>query len=176
MLLLLANKMLTTYYIIENYTAGEVVHGIQQYSGPSYAPLIMKVPENIFIPSTENEPLMKIILFIINNPWYWLKLTSTKIFYFLIHIRPFWSWGHNLFCLVVLIPLYTFGLYGIFKNKLNSSFLNFPLLFIGLHSIIIGTTSVDWDGRFLMPVFPILFIIGINGFMTFFRKKVLLFS
>ena len=169
-LLILANKMLVTYYIIENYMAGEVVHGVQQFSGSSYDPLLMNVPENIFIPSPKNEPLIKIILFIINNPWYWLKLTGTKIFYFLVHIRPFWSWGHNLFCLAVLIPLYSFGIYGLLKTKLHSSFLSFVLLFIGLHSIIIGTTSVDWDGRFLMPVFPLLFIIGVSGFLTFYLK------
>lgn len=160
-LILLVNKMLTTYLVIENYQLGEIVYGISTIAGkPEYDLLILSVPKNIFVPSHEAQPLIKILSFIIHNPIYWTKLFVSKIFYLLLHIRPYWSLQHNIFSLVILLPLYFYTFRGIIKKSYKKEILLFFITYVIIHILSIGFTSVDWDGRFLMPILPAIFILA----------------
>ena len=160
-LILLINKMLTTYLVMENYQLGEIVYAITTITHkPEYDLLVVSVPNNLFIPSQESFPLIKILSFIIHNPIYWTKLFIGKIFYFLLHIRPYWSIQHNVFSLVVLLPLYFYAIQAVIKKRLKKDLLIFFMAYMFIHILSIGITSVDWDGRFLMPLLPAIFIVA----------------
>lgn len=164
--LLLTNKMLSTFTLIENdYAKGEIVYGITTVSPnrPGLDKLIVIPPNNMYIPPIDHPPLLRIISFIIHHPAYWLKLFITKLFYFFFHIRPYWSLSHNLFSLLFLIPVYFFSIRGLVVGKLTKEKLLFLVPFFALHVLSVGLSTVDWDGRFLMPLLPVLFLLATAG-------------
>lgn len=160
--ILLINQMLTTFLLIENYSTGDIIYAASSLPGlSSYHWLVIQVPKNIYIPPVELSPLVRLAAFITHNFWFWLQLFIAKILYFIFHIRPYWSLKHNVFVLTMLLPMYFFTGLHFMKHRLPFPVLFFSSTYILLHSLIVGVTSVDWDGRFLMPVLPLLFIIGI---------------
>lgn len=169
--ILLANKMLATYLIMENYQIGEIIYAISTLPGkPEYTSMIITPPHDLYIPSEKYSPVIRIIIFIANNPVYWVKLFCMKLFYFFSHVRPYWSVKHNLFCLFMLIPIYFYFFRGLVQNVLSNKLAIFTVTYVVLHALSVGITSVDWDGRFLMPVLPILFLLGTNGLVTDIEK------
>lgn len=158
---LLANRMLRTYLIIDNYKSGEVVYGVtivdpQQYSVNG---LIVTPPDHLYVPSDDTPPVLKIIEVAFHHPVYWSQLFLTKAFYLLVHIRPFWSMGHNVFSVLVLLPVYFFCVGGLIRNKLQTVFI-FAITFLLVHILAVCLTSEDWDGRFLMPLLPVVFLLA----------------
>ncbi len=165
--ILLLNKMLETYLIMENYQMGEIIYGITTVSSyESYQTLVVDPPSHLKILSDEYAPLSRLIYFIFFNFGYWLKLTLAKIFYFLLHVRPFWSGVHNVFNSMILIPLYILTIRQIFKSEYLVKV--FVMVYLSCHIVIVGLTSVDWDGRFLIPIMPVLFILSAKQISDFF--------
>lgn len=159
-ILVLANQMVSTFGFIENYKIGELIYGVAQYSNrPYFDFLIIERPENMFLPTYDQLPLVQMISFIYHQPVYWLKLFFGKLILFFAHVRPFWSIWHNLFSILFLMPLYAYFIKGICSSQTKGLKI-FALLFIVFHAISVGMMSVDWDGRFLLPVLPILLIIS----------------
>lgn len=156
---LLLNRMLTTYRLIDNYQLGEVVHALFTLpTKPEYQWLIVNPPDDLYIPSNNWPPLIRVLCFMTLNPVHWAKLFLTKAFYFIVHIRPYWSIVHNLFSALFLIPFYVYFLQSLIRNGLKDNLACFSLIYILFHLIGISSTSIDWDGRFLMPVLPLLFL------------------
>lgn len=156
------NAALATFQIMENYQKGEVIYDITSVPGVKGIEfLVINPPEDITLPEEERLPLVKILAFLIDNPVYSIKLFIAKLFYFFFHIRPYWSWFHNLFVLVYLVPLYYFFFKGL--PHAGKEVRVFSISFIVLHALSIGLTSEDWDGRFLMPVLPVLVMIAAQG-------------
>lgn len=165
-LILLSNQMLATFIVIENYTTGEVVYGVSTVSyRPEFQFLLLEVPENLEIPSKEFSPIVRIAYFIIFNTKYWLMLFLAKLFFFLFHVRPYWSIGHNLYNIVILLPIYFYSIRYIIRNYVSLELKVFSITFFLIHTLSIGITSVDWDGRFLMPLLPLLFILSSTEIM-----------
>ena len=158
---ILLNKMLETFLIIENYQLGEVVYGISTLPKREiYNALIVPVPELNTLP-TNFPPLIEVFYFISSNIYYWSLLFFKKLYYFLMHIRPYWSLKHNIYNLTILAIIYTSTLRQIFHS--NFSLRIFSITYIGLHSLVVGITTVDWDGRFFLPLFPVLLILSAQG-------------
>jgi len=157
--IIILNRMLTTYVIIENYALGEIIYGVSGYKGlHNVEPLLVSVPNNLYIPAENLSALNRIYLFIFYNPIYWSKLFFLKICYYVIHIRPYWSIAHNIFSLLILIPNYILSVIAVKKMSINLNIRILLATYIVMHIIIIGFTSVDWDGRFLMPILPVIFL------------------
>ncbi len=169
--LVLANRMLTTYRVMENYELGEIVYGISTlHPKPEYDLLSVVVPNDIYLPPETNPPLVKIVSFMAHNPIYWTKLFLCKTFYLLVHIRPYWSVQHNIFSIIILLPLYYYAIRSLIHNKHKIEIALFFLTYVLLHVASIGITSVDWDGRFLMPLLPAIFIMASTGMAIDFNK------
>lgn len=154
--ILLLNQMLQTFHLVENYETGEIVFGISRipnYKG--HEQILLDVPKNLLVP-TEGSTLFKAIKFYVFNPSYALKLSFLKGFYFLSHYKPYYSLAHNLHSFILLLPCYTGLLFYFLRDKFNSIKL-FVFSFLLLNTGIIMLTSVDWDGRFLMGLTPIIF-------------------
>lgn len=165
MFLLLTNKMLATFTLIENdYVKGEIVYGIAHYPDyPSHDQLIVSPPEDLYIPDTTYPPIIRILTFILHNPIYWLKLFFIKFYYFSLHIRPYWSWTHNLFSLLFLIPVYGLSFRSFLYRKFPKEMLLFLIPYFTIHVLSVCLSTVDWDGRFLMPLLPVLFLLAAGG-------------
>ncbi len=160
-ILALSNRMLLTYRIMENYELGEVIYAISTLPpSAKYNGLIIIPPNDLEIPGVEYPPLIRVMIFIVNHPLYWLKLFMAKLFYFLAHIRPYWSIWHNLFSILFLVPIYFFFIRGVVGREVNSYFRIFALCYVIMHIVSVCVTSEDWDGRFLVPILPVIFLLS----------------
>lgn len=163
--LMLTNKMLSTFTLIENdYVKGEIIYGISNYPDyPDHDRLVLSPPDNLYIPSVEYPPIIRIVSFILHNPAYWLTLFFTKFYYFIMHIRPYWSVSHNLFSLLFLIPVYGLSIRSFFVREFPKEILLFIIPYFTIHVLSVCLSTVDWDGRFLMPLLPVLFLLAAAG-------------
>jgi len=156
---LLVNRMLETYGFIENYKLGEVVYGVSEFGGnPIYSALKVSRPVELELTYRELPPLLELIYFIWNYPFYWIKLFLVKLFYYLTHIRPYWSFFHNIFNLIFLLPLYFFFIRSLVHYRGDFRIRLFTIVFITMNILSVCVLSVDWDGRFLLPVLPLVFL------------------
>ncbi len=161
----LLNEMLDTFVLVENYATGEIVY--RATSLPDHYPgkdmILLKVPHDLLIPAIGQKPIPRLMLFILHNPLYFARLSGAKLFYFLSHTKPYYSWKHNLMLLITLLPMYFATIRTIMRESFSSHLKVFLVAFFIVHGIIILFTIEDWDGRFLMPLLPFVFLLGGRG-------------
>ncbi len=132
--------------------------------------IIVDEPSYLYIPDSNQQPLIRLFLFIITNPIYFIKMSAVKGLLFLGHVKPYYSFFHNLIIVGFLYPIYFFAIKGYLAMKksslklLISSFLIFQFLTICL-------TTENWDGRFLLPILPLIFILSSIGLSGYSNKK-----
>lgn len=169
---LLLNEMLATFVLVENYATGEVVY--RATSLPDHYPgkdqLLVEVPTDLVLPEANGRPLDKLLAFIVHNPGYFSKLSMAKLFYFLTHTKPYYSWQHNLLLLLVLLPLYLGMVKTLLSEVLPHPYRIFSGVLVFMHCIIILLTIEDWDGRFLMPLLPVVFLLGSRELIKVLRQ------
>jgi hypothetical protein len=157
----LLNIMLETFLIIENYQLGEIVYGVSRLPYKAeYNGLILPVPELKTL-SDRYPPLVKLFHFIFFNFDYWCLLFIKKVSYFLLHVRPYWSLKHNLYNIFILTPIFVLAIWQIINTKFIIRF--FAFAYLGSHILIVGITTVDWDGRFFLPLIPIIILFAAQG-------------
>ncbi|WP_113922808.1 hypothetical protein [Cognataquiflexum aquatile] len=162
-LLVLVNQMLGTFGIVEAYQNGEVVYNIHKMAHMDYASsLMLTVPNDLSLPAVDWSPLGKMIYLWIFNPLYSLQLFGTKLFYYLMYVRPYYSWVHNIIALCALIPMYFAFFQAIRGNSLGRFPKIFSLTLIGCSALSVALLSDNWNSRFLMPVLPLVFLVGGN--------------
>jgi hypothetical protein len=171
---LLINSMLQSFILIENYLLGEIVYGITTLPGfPSMDMLTIDVDmASITVPDKSHSPIIRNFLFFIQNPIFYTKLASLKLFWFLAHIKPYFSLIHNVFIALLLYPMYLFFGISLSENTVDKSIKLFLSSIIIVNCLIVSLTSEDWDGRFLMPILPALFLLGTGQFVLFVRKRI----
>ena len=167
----LINQMLSSFVLIENYATGEVVYGMSTVRGYAGKEQLVLSVENLIIPSTQLAPFPRLSLFVVSNPLYFVRLSFTKALYFVGHVRPYYSWLHNAFTITTLYPLYLLAGSVLWKKCLSGSIRRFFLTFVVIQIISIMLTSVDWDGRFLMPLLPVVFLLGGKGILGVIRNR-----
>lgn len=151
----LCNRMLSTFTLVETYATGDVIYGCSLLPSQPCPKIFTLDASNITMP-TAGQPLSKIFFFVIQNPWFFLKLTISKLAAFLLHIKPFYSIWHNLFIAFTLFPAYYFFAQGL--RSIHGGRLAFVITYFVSACLIIMLTVEDWDGRFLMPLLPLIFI------------------
>lgn len=170
-ILMLADLMLTTFQIIENYQLGEIIYAVRTvHSIPNLDGLVVIPMAELTLPKPHASKIWMIMQFIIHNPLYWFELFFKKVFYFLIHIRPYWSNTHNIISIAFLVPCYVFFLKYVCRKSANKQIVLFSTIYILMHAVSIGLTSVDWDGRFLIPVLPVVFLLVGQEFTLTIKK------
>lgn len=164
---LLINRMLTTYLVIENYRVGEIIYAVTTYPDQSKVRgLVIEPPADLYVPPASHPPVVRIAAFVAHHPVYWTDLFLHKIFRLLVHTRPFWSMSHNLFSIAVLLVSYASFIFAIRNKAIHSDVVIFAITFLLIHILSVGITSDDWDGRFLIPMLPVIFICSGNGLTT----------
>jgi hypothetical protein len=149
------------YSFIASYKKAEVIY-------PSIH-LWISIPQDIVTPADSYPPLLQLILFIGSNPLYFFKLFFLKMILFLANVKPYYSTLHNLIIVLVLYPCYAFAVYG-FKAINNLKIKMYILTFITFQTITIAMTSENWDGRFLIPILPLIFICAAFGIYAAWKK------
>jgi hypothetical protein len=111
------------------------------------------------------------IHFALQNPLHFSKAFAMKVGYLISATRPYYSWKHNLFSLVWLALVYTLLYFG-FRKCENTALKSGIMVIILLNCLLIGISSVDWDNRFYVPMFPgIALLAGGGGAYLFDRVK-----
>ncbi len=142
-------------FIQNSFSAGEIICG---YVGHT-------IPTNYeTLPITDNAVAL-IIKMLFNNPLATTKLVLWKLFYLIFDVRPYYTFGHNLFILAFLIPFYLLCFYGIVAHFKKQYYQAVVILFFVLFNVVIVLISyVDWDGRFLAPL--LVSLVFTNAFGT----------
>lgn len=161
--LIVLNMILTSFIdsFFNSFKSAEVIYPNIKW---------MVTPKDQFIiPSIDHSPLLRLIEVLLYNPIYMVQLFFAKVVLLLSHAKPYYSIFHNLFIGLFLIPSYFLAIVGIMINKKNS--FNIVLLcFIAFQIAMVGLTSENWDGRFLLPILPMVFLFAGLGFEFFLKK------
>lgn len=150
-LFVVVNVLLEDYVdeFFASYLSAEIIY-------PKIQLLINSQPD-IILPKDNWPPLIRLIFFAISNPIYFGKLFFLKAVLFLANVKPYYSWEHNLLIAFILYPIYFYAIRGLalLEDKPTRSFV---IVFIVLQIGIVSLTSENWDGRFLIPVLPFVFL------------------
>jgi len=105
--------------------------------------------------------LLSLITFLIENINNFVISFFKKIYFFLTRIRPYYSEIHNLYIILFNLILYPLAIWGFIKKKMSTNFMNSYIL---ISIVSAGLTFADWDGRYVLYIFPILIIFSGVGF------------
>ncbi len=115
--------------------------------------------DQLHIPENSNWPLIQLIEFICYNPVYIIKAFFIKAGIYLIHAKSYYSIPHNFFIGIILCPTYSLAILSAIRLP-KSTIKTFAMSFIVIQMIIVGLTSENWDGRFLFPILPWVFLLA----------------
>jgi hypothetical protein len=101
--------------------------------------------------------------YVLRHPGACLRLAAVRVFTELAHSRPFYSRRHNTLILLFLPPLYALAIVGLLRTWWTPLA---PLLLavIVAHLLVQAANYADWDGRFLLYVFPLIGVFSSAGF------------
>lgn len=149
------NSVIKDFGLIDSYQKAELIY-------PNIN-LGLQPPAELILPSDEQGPLMKLISFAFHNPLYFFKITGLKFLLFLGNVKPYFSLFHNAMIVVFLYPLYFFAITGFRHFTSNRKEHYFIAGFVIMQTATVSLTSENWDGRFLIPVLPFIFLLSAVG-------------
>lgn len=164
LIILLLNFVLRNYIssFLESYAKAEIIY-------PNIS-LNVARSEDLIIPEAHFPPLIRLVIFIFSNPIYFTKISLIKAALLLAHVKPYYSLFHNAVICIFLYPIYYFMLKGM-NSFAGSNIKLFMLIFILFQVITVSLTSENWDGRFLLPILPYVFIIASFGITDLIESK-----
>lgn len=119
---------------------------------------------NIDIREGDNS-LYGLMFYITHNPTHFIRFAFYKTQAFFGMLRSYYSLSHNLIIAVFFYPFYVLALLGIRKKwqSENQTVLYF-LSVIFLFWLTSALTCDDWHNRFILTVFPFIFLLGMASF------------
>ncbi|MGL1885380.1 MAG: hypothetical protein OCD76_02600 [Reichenbachiella sp.] len=115
--------------------------------------------DQLHIPENSSWALIQLIEFTLYNPIYLIETFMIKAGIYLIHVKSYYSFPHNAFICIILCPSYFFAILSVVRLP-KSPIKTFSIVFILIQTMIVGLTSENWDGRFLLPVLPWIFLLA----------------
>lgn len=103
-----------------------------------------------------------VLRYVIRHPLVSLRLAAYRVGACLAHIRPFYSFRHNILAIVFLVPLYLLAIYGLFLAR-HKQLTILLVSVIGSHLLLVALTFADWDGRFLLYTLPLIGVFSACG-------------
>jgi hypothetical protein len=161
--LLLLNQMLGDFELVESYAQGEIIY-------PDIS-LGVRVPPDLSIPGKQHSPLLRLALFVWEAPWYFVKISIIKLGLFFANVKPYFSLAHNLLIILLLYPLYGLAIYGFRHFPENRKEKYFFAGYILAQAVTVMLTTENWDGRFLIPILPFVFILSAMGLQYLIKTK-----
>ncbi len=99
------------------------------------------------------------------NPWVVLGLLARRGFWFLAHVRPFYSPAHNLLAGLGSLGLLLLGVWGALASGGHPRERVLGWAVLGLQLALALFTWADWDGRFLTRVTPALMLLAAEALL-----------
>ena len=115
--------------------------------------------------------LVSVLGYVGRHPVASFRLMSFRVAAELGHVRAFYSAGHNLVIAVVLIPMYLLAVVGLFVTR-HESLARLLVAVIAGHLVVVALTWADWDGRFLLYVFPLIGIFAACGLVRLVQGRI----
>ena len=120
LLLFLANKMISAHSVMLIYQKGDIIFAMHKFPDhPHHDLMTVDVPADLPVPEVNQPLLQQMGGVVIANPIFFFKLMAAKGVMYVAHIRPFWSWSHNLAMILFLWPLYFFSCRAIRKGLVS---------------------------------------------------------
>jgi len=121
--------------------------------------------------SATGSPVYQLYYYLVHNFNHFIHFAGIKLRYFFLMKRPYYSFTHNLFLLVNLIPLYLLSLIGIFSkaNEFGKGIMAFILVTILLYALTIILQCDDYHNRFFLSIYPLLVILAAKGSIHYYR-------
>ena len=108
-----------------------------------------------------------ILYYIFNNGKQFCRLAELKTISFFGLVRSYFSSFHNIFLVLFFYPMYLLALAGARKMFVRKEpALVYLLAIILFYWITTLLTCDDWHNRFILTVFPFIFLIGFSAFTT----------
>jgi hypothetical protein len=85
-------------------------------------------------------------------------------------VKPYFSPIHNTIIVLILYPVYIFAIIGYFRFGKTQFEKYFIAGYVASLVFTVSLTSENWDGRFLMPVLPFIFLLASHGIITSFER------
>lgn len=116
--------------------------------------------------------LLGLVYYIFHNPIHFLKLASWKTVSFFSNTREHYSLLHNILILLFYVPIYMMAIYVLFRERKGGSFENrffYSIIFLFWFTTIL--TCDDWHGRWFLTISPFLYLIALQFFLVYPRKR-----
>jgi len=160
---LLMDKMTNNYWLVLGFGRGEVICGISD----------CEWVDTIQMPENKGSMLTQMFVFIQQNLGSFFEMWGRRLLYYFGSMRVSISVAHNIFIALFLYPTYVLAIIGFF-TKFDQAIKGFIFAFIVGNAILISITCVNYNGRFLAPVLPFIFVlagIGIHRLQTIIRNR-----
>lgn len=168
--------MFSLWNFTEQYRKGNIVTYMDVVDGTQlYHSSLRLNTEGLEFMQRDAHPLVRMMFFITHNPWHFTKAGFLKVWYLLSFVRPYYSWGHNVYSITWLSLIYTLVHYGT-RLTSNTSIRYFVFTVIIVNCSLITTSTVDWDNRFYIPMAPGIVLLaggGATAVIKRFRKKLI---
>ncbi|HSY61964.1 MAG TPA: hypothetical protein VK796_08820 [Cytophaga sp.] len=166
--LLLLHSSTDTFYqfLLDSFNKGEIICGYNHWTSP--------YKTNIQNDSSSGS-IIKILELFFTNPVKSIQLFTGRFFALWSDVRFYYSPSHNLFIGLYLILAYAAAIIGFIQYR--KAFAELALatsVYCGINSLLIMITYADWDGRFLAPLLPMIFIwsgLGIYFSIQLLKRK-----
>ncbi len=160
-ILFLMSMMLDGVNLISSYSKAEVIY-------PDIS-LGLEPPTVIGIPNEKHPTIIRLVEFAFYNPVYFSKLFILKLSLFFGNVKPYFSPIHNSVIVLVLYPLYWFASKGFIYFKKQRKEKYFIAGYVVSQASIVALTTENWDGRFLIPLLPFIFLLSAKGLSVTFN-------
>lgn len=166
--LLILHSFTNTFYqfLLDSFNKGEVICGYDHWTSPNKT----HIPND-----ASSGSITKILDLISSNPLKSIQLFVSRFVALWSDVRMYYSISHNIYIGFYLLAAYSTALIGFIQyRKVFSELALITLLYCGLNSLLIMITYADWDGRFLAPLLPMIFIwsgLGIYFSIQFLKRK-----
>jgi 4-amino-4-deoxy-L-arabinose transferase-like glycosyltransferase len=122
-------------------------------------------------PDSESVDWTKLGLRVVRNPVSTMRLAGLRVAVEFAHVRPFYSKVHNIALVLFLPAIYISAIYG-FCQLRNEPLVLLMVSIIFYHTLVIAAFFADWDGRFLLYIFPLIGVLSSSG-AVFWRRHLI---
>jgi hypothetical protein len=122
--------------------------------------------------------LYRLFFYITHNFSHFSGLALTRLKYFFLNTRPYYSGMHNAYLLISLVFIYACILIGIrsIKTKFSTSLLVFIFSTIFFFALAIAFQCDDYHNRFFLTLMPLLTVLAVVGATPLLNKATTFFS
>lgn len=113
----------------------------------------------------------KLSLYVVRNPVSTMKLAALRVAAEFGHVRPFYSKLHNMALLLFLPAIYASAVYEFWQLR-NEPLVLLMISIILYHTLIVAAFFADWDGRFLLYIFPLIGVLSSSGAVVWRQHRI----